>query len=77
MSQKQITLLFVVGFGAIHIFQTLKTDVIIGLGFTLFAILGAFIFPHMILNVRNGYLYNYMIHLGVYNLAALLTWTLY
>ncbi len=77
MSLKQITALFVFGFGAIHIFQIFKTDLFIGLGFTGGAIISSFVYPYMILKVRNGYLYNYMIHLGIYSLAALLAWGFY
>jgi len=77
LSLKNITVIFILGFGLIHIFQIFKTDVIIGLAFTIGAILSSFIYPYMILKVRNGYIYNYMIHMGIYNLAAILAWTLY
>lgn len=77
LTLKQITMLFVLGFGVIHIFQIFKTDIIIGLAFTLGAIISSFVYPYMILKVRNGYIYNFMIHLGIYNIAALLSWMLY
>lgn len=77
LSLKNITVIFILGFGLIHIFQIFKTDVIIGLAFTIGAILSSFIYPYMILKVRNGYIYNYMIHMGIYNVAAILAWTLY
>lgn len=77
LTPKQITILFVLGFGAIHIFQIFKTDIIIGLAFTLGAIISSFVYPYMILKVRNGYIYNFMIHMGIYNIAALLSWMLY
>lgn len=77
LTLKQITMLFVLGFGVIHIFQIFKTDIIIGLAFTLGAIISSFIYPYMILKVRNGYIYNFMIHMGIYNIAALLSWMLY
>ncbi|HAE36949.1 TPA: hypothetical protein DCX66_01555 [Candidatus Nomurabacteria bacterium] len=77
LTLKQITLLFVLGFGAIHIFQIFKTDIIIGLAFTLGAIISSFVYPYMILKVRNGYIYNFMIHMGIYNIAALLSYILY
>lgn len=77
LTLKQITWLFVLGFGVIHIFQIFKTDIIIGLAFTFGAIISSFIYPYMILKVRNGYIYNFMIHLGIYNIAALLSWMLY
>jgi hypothetical protein len=72
MSLREITILFVFGFGLIHIPQILKTDLVVGLSYILIAIIFSFIFPRMILRVRNGYLYNYMIHIGFYDLVALL-----
>ena len=77
LNVKQITTLFILGFGLIHVFQIFKTDLIIGLGFMFIAIFFSFIFPYLILKKRNGYLYNYMFHLGTYNLAAILAWTLF
>lgn len=77
MVLNQITQLFVIGFGSIHIFQTLRTDLLVGLTYTAVAIIFSFVFPRMILRVSNGYIYNFMIHLAVYNIAAILAWTLY
>lgn len=77
LTVKQITALFVFGFGFIHIFQIFRTDFTIGLGYTLGAMIFSLIFPYMIINVKNGYIYNFMIHLVTYNVAALLAWTLY
>lgn len=77
MSFKNIILMFVIIFGAAHIFQIFSINLFVGLGFTFFAIVGSFIFPYMILKVRNGYLYNIMIHLLVYDIATLVFWTLY
>jgi len=77
LTLKQITMLFVLGFGVIHIFQIFKTDIIIGLAFTLGAIISSLVYPYMILKVRNGYIYNFMIHMGIYNIVALLSWMLY
>jgi len=77
MSLRRIITLFVLFFGTIHIFQIFKTDLIIGLGFTFFAILASFIFPYLVLKVRNGYIYNFMIHLVAYDIAALFVRLLY
>lgn len=77
ISLKKIIALFVLFFGAVHIFQVFKADLIIGLGFTFFAIVASCIFPYLLLRVRNGYLYNFMIHLAAYDIAALLAWMLY
>jgi len=72
LNLKQIQILLVFGFGAIHIFQTLRTDIFISLAYIFVAVIFSFLFPYMILKVRNGYIFNYMIHLGIYNLAAFL-----
>lgn len=76
-SLRKIIGLFIGFFGAIHIFQVMKTDVVIGLLFTTGAVLFSIIFPYLILRVRNGYLYNFMLHLVVYNIAALVAWFWY
>jgi hypothetical protein len=76
-SLRQLITFFVVAFGSIHIFQILKTDVTIGLLFTLGALMLSVVCPYLLLRVRNGYVYNYMIHLGMYDLVALLAWLLY
>ncbi len=77
LALKQIILFFLVAFGAIHIFQVLKTDWIIGLLFTAGALAASLVYPYLILRTRNGYIYNYMVHLGLYNIAALTAWLLY
>lgn len=77
MTLKQIIVLLVFGFGVIHIFQIFRTDFIVGLGYTIMAIVFSLIFPYMIIKVKNGCIYNFMIHLAVYNIAALIAWTLY
>ncbi|MFH1959514.1 MAG: hypothetical protein ABIJ22_04280 [Patescibacteria group bacterium] len=77
MNINQITKLFVVLFGAIHAFQFLRTDFIIGLLYFITSIIFSFVFPKMILRVRNGFIYNLMIHLAVYNIGALLAWMVY
>jgi len=68
----QIISLCLVGFGSIHLYQILRADDIIGLGFTFFAFLGAALFPFLILRVKNGYLYNFIIHLALYDIMAII-----
>jgi hypothetical protein len=77
LTLKQIISFFLVAFGAIHIFQVLKTDWMIGLLFTAGALASSVVYPYLILRTRNGYIYNYMVHLGLYNIAALTAWLLY
>ncbi len=77
LSLRSITWIVFFLFGVLHLFQILRTDVLIGLLFTATAIVFSFVFPFTILKVRNGYIYNYMIHLAMYNIAALIAWFLY
>jgi len=77
LSLKQIITFFLVAFGSIHIFQVLKTDWVIGLVFTAGALVSSVLYPYLLLRVRNGYIYNYMIHLGLYSIAALVAWMMY
>lgn len=77
LSIKRITLLCIIGFGAIHFFQVLITDSIVGLGYAIGATLFSLIIPYMIIKVKNGYIYNFMIHMAAYDIAALLAWNLY
>ena len=77
LTLKQIIAFFLVAFGSIHIFLVLKTDWMIGLLFTIGALVSSVFYPYLLLQTRNGYVYNYMIHLGLYNIAALAAWLLY
>lgn len=77
LTLKQIISFFLIAFGSIHIFQVLKTDWVIGLLFTVGALVSSVLYPYLLLRVRNGYIYNYMFHLGLYNIAALAAWLLY
>lgn len=77
LTLKQIISFFLIAFGSIHIFQVLKTDWVIGLLFTVGALVSSVLYPYLLLRIRNGYIYNYMFHLGLYNTAALAAWLLY
>jgi hypothetical protein len=77
LTLRQIISFFLIAFGSIHIFQVFKTDWMIGLLFTAGALASSVLYPYLLLQTRNGYIYNYMIHLGLYNIAALAAWLLY
>lgn len=77
LTLKQIISFFLIAFGSIHIFQVLKTDWVVGLLFTTGALVSSVLYPYLLLRTRNGYIYNFMIHLGLYNVAALVAWLLY
>jgi hypothetical protein len=74
VSLRAITTLVIFGFGVMHIFHGYRTDILISFGYTIMAIIFSIIFPYMILKVRNGYIYNFMIHLATYDIAALVAW---
>lgn len=76
MSLQRIITLFVVIFGIAHGVQLFWMPLPIALGFLVFSIVASFIFPVLVLRVRNGYLYNIVIHLLAYDMAALLFWML-
>jgi hypothetical protein len=77
LKYKTIAIICLFCFGIIHIFQVFKTSLIIGLCFTFVALLLSIVFPYLILKVKNGVIYSYVIHLGIYTLAALLSWYLF
>lgn len=77
ISSKKITLISLIGFGFLHIFQIFNTNFIMGIAFTLVALVFSIIFPYLILKVKNGPIFNYVIHLGVYTIAALLSWIIF
>ncbi len=35
------------------------------------------LYPYLLLRTRNGYIFNFMFHLGLYNVAALVAWLFY
>ncbi len=64
-------------FGAAHVALMLRSDVLIGILYTAVALIFSLIFPIMLLKVKNGFIYNYMLHLGMYSVGALIAWFLY
>lgn len=77
LTLRTITSISVGGFGLIHIFRIFLSDIYIGITVTAVAIIFALLFPYMILKVRNGYIYNFMLHLGIYNIASLIAWFMF
>jgi hypothetical protein len=64
-------------FGTTHIYGVRKMELIPALLLTIVATSMSLIFPYLILKVKEGYLYNFMIHLAFVDIAALLIWLTY
>lgn len=77
LTVRAITVALFLGFGLLHIFQIFKATPAMGLAYTVFASAYALFFPYMILRIKNGFIYNYIIHLAVYDIAALIAWFLF
>lgn len=77
LSLKKIILLLAVFFGWIHIFLSFTMSLAFWLYFTIFAILSSIIFPYQIIKIKDGCLYNFLIHLLFYDLSALFFWSLF
>ena len=77
VSLKSIIIAVAIIFGAIHIDSLQRMEIIPALILTVSATAMSLVIPYMILRVKNGYLYNLMIHLAFVDIAALLFWSLY
>lgn len=74
---RRVMLYTMILFGLSHTFLIRSMTLPFALYFTGFAIVGSFVLPYMILKVKNGYLYNLVIHLAFYDLSALFFWSKY
>ncbi len=76
-SLRQIQVIFVVIFGLPHIFQTLLTETIVGVGFAAASIGAAIIFPYLLKNFTLGPALCFLIHLLAYSMTAMITWSFF
>ena len=74
---RTIALFLATLFGVTHIFSMQYIDLGVSLLMTLATTLFALFIPYLLLKVRNGYLYNFMIHLALVDFAALLFWGMF
>jgi hypothetical protein len=74
--QKIITLV-VIFFGTIHIFLMQKMTFFFGMYFFVFAIIASIVFPYLILRVKRGYVYSFILHLCFYDISLLFFWLFY
>lgn len=73
----QIVRVMAVVFGSVHLLQTFRTTLLISLPFFIFSLIGAYVFPKIITEQKNGFVYNAMIHLAAYDLITLYFWGVY
>lgn len=64
-------------FGLIHLFLIRRDGLLFSLIFTIFGIISAFIFPYLILNVKNGIAISFALHYGFYLVLVPLFWIIY
>lgn len=74
---RRISVLLAIIFGAAHIFQVYRIDITIGLLFTFGAVMMSMMLPSLLIKKEYGFIYNCMIHLAIYDLAALLAYAIY
>lgn len=74
---RTIAIFLAILFGAAHVYSMLRADFGIALLITFATTLFALFIPYLLLKVRGGFLYNFMIHLALVDLAALLFWGMF
>ena len=70
----QSIMIFMVLFSLFHIHITKKTGLIVGLLYVSSSLLGAIIFPLLILSINYGFVYSYIAHLLFYGLGGIGIW---
>lgn len=61
-------------FGGMHLFLFLNLPLSLALYLTFFALCASYIFTLFITQLKNGFLYSYLLHLGFYQISALFFW---
>ncbi|MDP4011812.1 MAG: hypothetical protein Q8P72_06335 [Candidatus Roizmanbacteria bacterium] len=74
---RTIAFFLAVLFGVAHMVTVQRLDLNIAVLMTVFTTLFALAIPYLQLKVRNGYLINFMIHIALVDLAALLFWGIF
>ncbi len=71
------SLIYIFLFGLIHLFLIRRDGLLFSLIFTIFGIISAFIFPYIILNVKNGIAISFALHYGFYLILVPMFWIIY
>lgn len=70
----EIILIFVFIFGIIHVINIPVAGKLFGIYYFIASIIGALLFPILILNVDGGLLYSYALHFFFYTISAVFFW---
>ena len=61
-------------FGLLHVFAIVPNGKIFGTYYLIASLIGAFIFPILILNFNYGFVYSYIVHFSFYSISSVLFW---
>ena len=65
---------FVLLFGIVHLLGINIAGKIFGTYFLVMSLIGAIIFPILILNVNYGFMYSFIVHVSFYSISSVLFW---
>ncbi len=77
ISLRTITSIVVIIFGIAHLEALRRMELIYALILTCSTVLMSLFIPRLILKTQDGFLYSFMLHVGLVDIAALLAWTLF
>lgn len=70
----EIIFYFMLIFGLLHVFAMIPNGRIFGTYYLIASLIGAFIFPILILKVNYGFVYSYIVHFSFYSISSVLFW---
>ena len=73
-SLSEIILYFVLLFGLVHVFALFPAGKIFGTYYLIASLIGAVIFPMLILKVNYGFVYSFVIHVSFYSISSVFFW---
>lgn len=73
-SLRDIILYFLLLFGLVHLFALFPAGKIFGTYYLISSLIGAVIFPILILKVNYGFVYSYIVHFFFYSISSVFFW---
>jgi len=73
-SMTEIILYFILLFGIIHIIGISLSGKLFGTYYLIMSLIGAVVFPTLILNVNYGFVYSFIVHFSFYSVSSVLFW---
>lgn len=70
----EIITYFILIFGLLHVFAMMPNGKVFGTYYLIASLIGAFIFPILILKVNYGFVYSYIVHFSFYSISSVLFW---